>query len=147
MSAEFVFSACSSMVLPGWALLLFLPRWKWTLAVISGGVVPFCLALAYAGLVLSQILVWPDGGGFSSVQEVAVLFDNPYMLTAGWVHYLAFDLFVGCWEAQDSQKHKIPHILVAPCLLLTFLLGPVGLVCYLMVRFFAAKQLTVFEYS
>jgi hypothetical protein len=94
--------------------------------------------------VVSQASVWPDGGGFGSVQEVAVLFENPYALTAGWVHYLAFDLFVGCWEMQDSHKHNIPHVLVVPCLLFTFMLGPIGLVCYLMVRWFTARQWTVF---
>ncbi|MGB1846672.1 MAG: abscisic acid-deficient protein Aba4 family protein, partial [Pseudohongiellaceae bacterium] len=59
-------------------------------------------------------------------------------------HYLAFDLFVGCWEMQDSQKHNIPHVLVVPCLLFTFMLGPIGLVCYLMVRWFTARQWAVF---
>ena len=54
MSAETVFSVCSILVLPGWLLLLFLPRWRWTLAVISAGVVPFCLGLVYLSLVVSQ---------------------------------------------------------------------------------------------
>ena len=147
MSAESVFSACSIMVLPGWALLLFLPRWKLTLGLISAGVVPFCLGLVYLSLVLSQASIFPDGGGFGSVRQVATLFENPYMLTAGWVHYLAFDLFVGCWEVHESQKHNIPHALVVPCLLLTFLLGPGGLVCFLMVRLFRARQWNVFEGS
>ena len=147
MSAETVFSVCSILVLPGWLLLLFLPRWRWTLAVISAGVVPFCLGLVYLSLVVSQASAWPEGGGFGSVQEVAVLFKNPYMLTAGWIHYLAFDLFVGCWEMQDSHKHQIPHAVVVPCLLFTFLLGPVGLVGYLLVRWVAARQWKVFEGS
>ncbi|NBQ73031.1 MAG: DUF4281 domain-containing protein, partial [Gammaproteobacteria bacterium] len=71
MSAETVFSVCSTLVLPGWLLLLFLPRWQWTLAVISAGVIPFCLGLVYLSLVVSQASVWPEGGGFGSVQEVA----------------------------------------------------------------------------
>ena len=114
---------------------------------ISAGVVPFCLGLVYLSLVVSQASAWPEGGGFGSVQEVAVLFENPYMLTAGWMHYLAFDLFVGCWEMQDSHKHQIPHAVVVPCLLFTFLLGPVGLVGYLLVRWVTARQWKVFEGS
>ena len=66
---------------------------------------------------------------------------------SGWVHYLAFDLFVGCWEMQDSHKHQIPHAVVVPCLLFTFLLGPVGLVGYLLVRWVTARQWKVFEGS
>ena len=147
MSAETVFSICSTLVLPGWRLLLFLLRWQWTRSVISAGVIPFCLGLVYLTQVVSQAPVWPDGGGFGSVQEVAGLFGNHYMLTAGWVHYLAFDLFVGCWEMQDSHKHQIPHAAVVPCLLFTFLLGPVGLAGYLLVRWVAVRHWKVFEGS
>ena len=124
MSAETVFSVCSILVLPGWLLLLFLPRWKWTLSVISAGVIPFCLGLVYLSLVVSQASAWPE-----------------------WMHYLAFDLFVGCWEMQDSHKHQIPHAVVVPCLLFTFLLGPVGLVGYLLVRWVAVRQWKVFRGS
>jgi hypothetical protein len=53
---------------------------------------------------------------------------------AGWLHYLAFDLFIGAWEVRDAQRHGIPHLLVIPCLLLTFLLGPIGLLCYMAAR-------------
>lgn len=56
------------------------------------------------------------------------------MLLAGWVHYLAFDLFVGTWEVQDAVKNSVSHLLVIPCLLLTFLFGPIGLLSYFAVR-------------
>ena len=73
-------------------------------------------------------------GGFGSLAEVARLFANPALLLAGWLHYLAFDLFIGAWEVRDAQRHGFPHLLVIPCLLLTFLLGPIGLLCYMAVR-------------
>ena len=63
-----------------------------------------------------------------------VLFTDPYLVTVGWIHYLAFDLFVGCWEVNDSRKQGISHWFVIPCLLLTFLLGPTGLVLYFLIR-------------
>ena len=59
------------------------------------------------------------------------LFGDEALLLAGWVHYLAFDLFVGSWEVRDAQRLGIPHLLVVPCLVLTFLFGPVGLLLYL----------------
>jgi len=73
-------------------------------------------------------------GGFSSLAEVARLFENPSLLLAGWVHYLAFDLFIGAWEVRDARRLGIPHLLVVPCLVLTFMLGPVGLLLYLGLR-------------
>ena len=73
-------------------------------------------------------------GGFSSLPAVATLFSQPWLLLAGWVHYLSFDLFIGAWETRDSQAHRIPHFLVVPCLLLTFMLGPIGLLAYFVLR-------------
>jgi hypothetical protein len=62
---------------------------------------------------------------------VRALFENPWLLLAGWTHYLAFDLFIGGWEVRDAQRRGIPHLLVVPALVLTFLFGPAGLLLYL----------------
>ena len=134
MSADLIFSICNSAVLPGWALLIFMPKWKWTLSLISAGLIPFVLGLVYVGLFISQSGSMPEGGGFGSLAGVASLFAHPYVLTAGWIHYLAFDLFVGAWEVRDSQQQGISHWLVIPCLLLTFMLGPTGLALYFIIR-------------
>ncbi len=134
MSADLIFSICNSAVLPGWVLLIFMPKWKWTLSLISAGLIPFVLGLVYVGLFISQSGSMPEGGGFGSLAGVASLFANPYVLTAGWIHYLAFDLFVGAWEVRDSQQQGISHWLVIPCLLLTFMLGPTGLALYFIIR-------------
>lgn len=144
MSAETIFSICNMAVLPGWALLLFLPRWKWTLALISAGLIPFLLGLVYIGIFLSQGFGSEPGGGFGSVEAVSILFSNPYLLTAGWIHYLAFDLFVGSWEVRDSQNKGIAHWFVVPCLLLTFLLGPAGLALYLIIRTLITRDTTLY---
>ncbi|MGB6043751.1 MAG: ABA4-like family protein [Pirellulales bacterium] len=133
MSAESLFSLCSYVVLPSWALLIFAPRWKWTARMICALIVPVLLGVVYVALLASQ---WNQlEGGFRSLAEVAQLFSNPYALLAGWVHYLAFDLFIGSWEVRDAQRLNISHWLVTPCLLLTFLFGPFGLVLYLALRF------------
>ena len=65
---------------------------------------------------------------------MALLFCARQALLAGWLHYLAFDLFTGSWEARDAVRLGISRWLAAPCLLLTFLLGPVGLGLYLLLR-------------
>ena len=56
------------------------------------------------------------------------------MLVAGWVHYLAFDLFVGSWEVRDARESGVPHVFVVPALALTFLFGPAGLLLYFLTR-------------
>jgi hypothetical protein len=64
-------------------------------------------------------------------------------LLAGWIHYLAFDLFTGAWEARDARRLRISRWLVAPCLLLTFLFGPLGLGLYLLLRAGLRKKVGV----
>jgi hypothetical protein len=66
--------------------------------------------------------------------------DNRWALLAGWTHYLAFDLFIGGWEVRDAQRRGIPHLLIVPALVLTFLLGPAGLLFYLAIRWFAPDK-------
>lgn len=141
MSPELVFSLSSSAILPGWLLLVLAPRWSWTLGLISTVLIPGALGLVYASLFLSQLPVLPEGGGFGSLAEVQILFSNPYLLTAGWVHYFAFDLFIGAWELRDSQRLGIHHAVMLPCLLLTLMLGPSGLLLYLIIRGVKRKSL------
>ena len=131
MTAESLFSLCSALVLPGWALLVFLPRWSWTQRV-AACLVPLALGVLY--LVLIVMNFGKSHGGFGSLQQVSQLFQNPYLLLAGWVHYLAFDLFTGAWEVRDAARLRIAHGLVIPCLVLTFLFGPIGLLTWFLIR-------------
>jgi len=95
--------------------------------------IPALLAIAYG------LLIWTgfgeaEEGGFGSIAEVRALFASDSALAAGWLHYLAFDLFVGSWIAADGVKRRIPALLILPCLPLTFLFGPLGLLLYLALR-------------
>lgn len=139
MSPETIFSVCSTLVLPGWLLLIFLPRWKWTARFIAACLLPLVLALVYVWLVVTNF--GGSEGGFGSLAEVALLFRNPRNLLAGWIHYLAFDLFVGSWEVRDAQRHGIRHLFVIPCLVLTFLFGPAGLLLYFLLRYALRRTL------
>jgi ABA DEFICIENT 4-like len=96
------------------------------------------LAVVYVALVAST-LPWSEGG-FSSLAAVSALFRDPWVLLAGWTHYLAFDLFIGGWEVRDANASGIPHLLVVPALVLTFLFGPAGFLLYLAIRRFAATR-------
>ncbi len=132
MDPEMLFSIAGLVVLPGWLLLVVLPFWRWSTGLIPAVIIPALLGVLYAVLIATNIL--GSSGGFGSLADVARGFENPYLLLAGWVHYLAFDLFVGAWEVRDARRLQINHLLMVPCLLLTFMLGPVGLLLYLGVR-------------
>jgi hypothetical protein len=132
MNLEAYFSAASYIALPGWLLLILTPWWRWTTQLIAPFVIPLILALLYAYLMATN--VGKAHGNFNSLAGVRGLFEVDALLLAGWIHYLAFDLFIGAWEVRDSRRLGIPHLVVVPCLLCTFMLGPIGLALYFAVR-------------
>ncbi len=137
MPLELLFSIAGIVATIGWLLLIVLPRVRIALLV-AGVVIPLAIAALYLVLILQYFGRGP--GGFGSLADVGVLFSQPGLLLAGWVHYLAFDLFIGAWEVRDAQRHQIHHLLVVPCLVLTFMLGPIGLLSYVAVRSMASRN-------
>jgi len=137
MTAEQLFSTLNLIAVAGWLLLVFLPRVRWTSTVVPV-VMPSLFAAVYVVLIAATLT--RSEGGFSSLASVRTLFDNPWLLLAGWTHYLAFDLFVGGWEVRDAQRHGISHLLIVPALVLTFVFGPAGLLLYLAIRWFAPQR-------
>jgi Domain of unknown function (DUF4281) len=132
MSAEQVFAIANATALVGWILLAALPRWRWIADVLCARIVPALFAVLYVLLIAANLM--RSEGGFSTLADVALLFSNPWLLLAGWVHYLAFDLFVGSWEVRDARERGVRHWLVVPCLALTFLFGPAGWLLYMGLR-------------
>jgi hypothetical protein len=139
MIADQIFQICNSIAPLGWILLLFFPKWKWTKILILQGIIPLILGVVYLSLI---VLFFGEGeGDFNSLNGVMKLFTNPWTVTAGWIHYLAFDLFVGSWAVSNSQKLGIKHYLVVPALLLTFFFGPIGLLLYYLIRAVKTRQI------
>ena len=132
MSPQQVFSTANAVALLAWIMLAVLPGRPWVTKMITTKVVPSLFAVLYTAIALS--LFGRTSGGFSTLAGVGMLFSNPWLLLAGWVHYLAFDLLVGSWELQDAREHGISHLLVLPCLALTFLFGPAGWLLYTILR-------------
>ncbi len=130
-----IFSAAGTAAMAGWFILIFLPRRFAVLFAIPQFIVPFGLSLLYAGLILPNLLT-VEGGGFGSISEVRTLFANDAALLGGWVHYLAFDLFIGAWIARRADLIGLPRIMQAPILVATFMLGPIGLAIFLSIRAF-----------
>lgn len=135
LDPAFAFAFANNFGLIAWAALLlslFVPkvrRFVWPAT-------QFAIPLAWAALyvvLLSQGLPEAEGG-FDSIEGVRGLFANDSALAAGWLHYLAFDLFVGTWIARDCAERRVPALLAAPCLVLTLLAGPAGLLAYFILR-------------
>jgi hypothetical protein len=142
MTAEQLFSLLNLVTIAAWLPLVVLPRARWATAIVPV-VMPSILAVVYVALVVATLM--QGEGGFSSLASVRTLFDNDWGLLAGWTHYLAFDLFVGGWEVRDARRRRIPHLLVVPALVLTFLFGPGGFLLYLGLRRFASNDAAALE--
>ncbi len=138
MKAEQIFSMANLIAMVSWIILIVAPRWIFTRKVILSGAIPLLLSAAY--LILIVLFFGKSEGGFGSLAGVMKLFTNEWATLAGWIHYLAFDLFVGIWEVKDAQAKKISHWFVIPCLFLTFMLGPIGFLLYSILRIFLAKE-------
>jgi hypothetical protein len=132
MHPEVIFRICNMLAMAGWVALLaspFLPKLADRVAAL---LIPVLLAVAYAGLVLA---FWSGAkGGFDTLPNVMRLFTQPEIALAGWVHYLAFDLFIGAWEVRTARMERIPFLVVVPCLALTFLFGPAGYLAFTALR-------------
>lgn len=141
MAPETLFGLCNEVALLGWFLLIIAGRRPWASSLVTAVFVPVALALVYSILIP---LHWHESAGnFSTLSGVAALFTNRWLLLAGWVHYLAFDLFIGNWEVRDAMANRIPHWAVIPCLVLTFLFGPMGLLSYLALRFAGRRKFRI----
>lgn len=131
MELETLFSVAGSIATVGWLMLAVVPRQPFT-QIIASVIAPLLLAALYLYLIAMNMS--GAQGGFGSLADVALLFQKRELLLAGWIHYLCFDLFIGSWEIRDSQQNGIPHLVMIPCLLMTFLLGPIGLLFYFAIR-------------
>lgn len=129
MNTDLLFQIGNMIALLGWVVLLASP-WLPELADrMASFIIPGVLAIAYAGIVMA---FWAGAeGGYSSLNDVSLLFQSRELLLAGWLHFLAFDLFIGAWEVRKARQVGLPFPLVVLCLLFTFLFGPAGLLVFL----------------
>jgi len=135
-----LFSLSNLLVLPFWGLLILLPRWRWTGRIMRSPFVSATPALLYAALVLPRLgTIWPAVAR-PTLTGIATLLGSPEGATIAWVHFLAFDLFVGRWIYLDSQERRLSPLLTAPVLFLTLMFGPLGFLIYLVIRAVATSR-------
>lgn len=134
MSRDTVFLLVSYGVLPFWGLLVVAPGWVWTQRLVHSLYPCAALAALYVGLLFFGGGAAPEGASLFTFEGVQLLFSDGTAVLIGWVHYLCFDLMVGAWEARDAQQRGVPQWVLAPCLVGTLMLGPLGLLVYLVAR-------------
>ena len=129
-----VFSASFLLVLPFWFLIIALPTWRFTERVVRSPWTIAPAALLYAVLVVPRLPEVLGAVANPDLAGVSALLGSPAGATIGWVHFLAFDLFVARWAYLDSRERNVNPFVMAPVLFLVLMLGPVGFLAYLAVR-------------
>lgn len=133
MNWELIFTITNSWALLMWLILALAPRRDMVMkGIFYGGV--GLLSLAYAVIII-PLIIGGEPLDFSTLAGVQEALGNEGGATIGWIHYLAFDLFVGMWVANNADKYGFPRWLQVPVLFFVLMLGPFGLTLYLLLRF------------
>lgn len=132
MGPEQMFQICNTFALAAWVALIAAPRWAVVTGTIHWGVITG-LSVLYAVLI-AAFFFRVEGGGFFTLAAVQTLFTDPHVALAGWVHYLAFDLFVGLWISGRADAMGLNRLVQAPILIATFMFGPFGFLLFQAVR-------------
>ena len=146
MSPDSVFQICSTIAMIGWVFLIIGSPFLFNIDRLLIGIVITLLCIVYLWLIITHFN-FADTAKFGSLDGVMGLFTDKHMVTAGCIHYLAFDLLTGAWIKKNSMKYNISHWIIIPCLLLTFMLGPVGLLLYLLIRWAKTKNYFAENYN
>jgi hypothetical protein len=139
MQAAEIFSICNKVILLGWVLLIFLPNWKYTQAILLNGLIVLFAGI-YAFMILKDIGNF-NPESFSTLANVKALFQNDDAVAAGWIHYLAFDLFVGAYIVKKSRQIGLSRILYTITLPFTFMFGPMGYLLFVIFKTIKTKTL------
>ncbi len=137
---ELIFNLSNLFIMPFWLLVILLPHWRWTQRIFNTLLPVVALALLYAVLLLTQIGADAAALLNPSLSGIAALLGTPSGAAVGWVHYLAFDLFVGRWIYLDSREKQLSTWWVSPALFFVLVTGPLGLLLYLAGRAIALRR-------
>jgi hypothetical protein len=128
------FELSNRVVLPFWALMILAPTWSFTRRIVGSPWIVAPPALIYLVVLLPVAAMVLPAVANPVPAEIASMLGTPTGTALAWAHFVAFDLFVGRWIHIDSRNRRYSPWWVSPTLLLTLLVGPVGLLTYLLVR-------------
>ena len=136
-------------VLPFWLILIFFPSSNLSRFFVTSILPIFLLSGAYIFVLYKSFLGSYDFLSnfelYLSISNLSNLFSNNLFLMLFWIHFISINLFVGGWIVKDSQKFYINKILVSFPLIITYLIGPLGLFIYWLIRIFYAKSINLYE--
>ena len=140
MNHGLLFYIFNSLAFIGWLLIIIFPTFKITKVIVRSGFLSLFFCLSYLVICLVAIAS-KSPGGFQNLNQLMLLFESKDWVLTGWIHYLAFDLFIGIWILDDSMKHNIKHSSLIPSLVFTFILGPIGLIIYYISKTIKLKKI------
>lgn len=134
MTPDQAFQIANTLVLPQWLLMGFAPRWFVTQFLVKSFIIPVLLAVLYAVYIFGGGPI--DFAAFGTLEGVKGLFQTggEGVVLSGWIHYLAFDLIAGSVVMRDAQERGIPHGWVVIPIFFCFMLGPIGILLYWLIR-------------
>lgn len=134
MDPQILFALAFPLALPFWALMILAPGWSVTRRIIASPWIVAPPLLVYALAVLPQLGAVLPAVAQPTLAGVTAFLGTSTGAAAGWAHFIAFDLFVGRWCHLDARERGVHPLVMAPVLLLTVLLAPLGLLAYLLLR-------------
>lgn len=129
-----LFNLSFVLVVPFWLLMIVAPRWAWSKRILASDWVALGPAIIYLILVIPILGDVLSAFAPPTIDSVMTILSTPEGTTLAYAHFIAFDFFVARWMALDALDHRISAIIMAPILLLTLMLGPVGYLVYLLTR-------------
>ena len=136
-------------VLPFWFILIVFPQSHLSRIFVTSIFPIFILSGVYIFILYKSYLIGYDFDGnftlYLGLNELSRLFEDHLYLMIFWTHFIAINLFLGGWIVKDSQKFSINKVLLAIPLIVTYLIGPLGLFLYWIIRIFYAKRISLYE--
>jgi hypothetical protein len=139
ITTEMIFYASTSLSALGWLLLMLFPHKGITQNLVHKKPV-LSLAISVMYLYCIAVYLWDAKGGFFSLADVRLLFEEDFLLLAGWIHYLALDLVIGAWMVRRAKERGIPHLTMIPVLVFAYALAPIGYILYFILKSFYPQK-------
>ena len=136
-------------VLPFWLMLIFFPQSHLCRYLVTSIFPIFVLSGVYLFMLYKSYLNSFDfSDNFSlyfRIGNISELFSDKTFLMMFWIHFISINLFTGGWIVKDSQKFSINKIILIIPLVITYLIGPLGLFIYWIIRIFNAKSIKLYD--
>ena len=139
---ELIYAMSNIILMPAWALLIFVPNWRWTDRIVQRIWIPLLYCLACT-LILIIKPAGPEGASIASFKGFMLLLSDPMTGLMIWIQLVIWDLFIGAWMARDARRRRIhPGWMVLPMVTI-YIFGPPGLLLYLTLRFLMRRATTL----